>query len=50
MTDLASPVDDVLDARKAQARAWFESLRDRIIQAFERLEDEAPPSLYAGAL
>jgi coproporphyrinogen III oxidase len=38
----------VLDDRKAQARAWFESLRDRICAAFEFLEDEAPPSLYPG--
>jgi len=48
MTDLAPSVDDILDARKARARAWFESLRDRIILAFERLEDEATASLYAG--
>jgi len=38
-----------LDARKTQARAWFESLRDRIMAAFEALEDEAPASLYPGA-
>ena len=37
------------DPRKAQARAWFESLRDRIMAAFEALEDEAPASLYTGA-
>jgi coproporphyrinogen III oxidase len=40
--------DPLLDARKAQARAWFESLRDRITAAFELLEDEAPPALYPG--
>jgi len=28
------------DARKAQAKAWFEALRDEICTAFERLEDE----------
>ena len=38
-----------LDERKAQARAWFERLRDDICAAFERLEDEAPATLYAGA-
>jgi coproporphyrinogen III oxidase len=38
-----------LDERKARARAWFESLRDDICAAFERLEDEAPTALYAGA-
>ena len=36
------------DPRKAQARAWFESLRDRIMAAFEALEDEAPAALYPG--
>lgn len=33
------------DDRKAQARAWFESLRDQIMQAFETLENEADPAL-----
>ncbi|MFN9937782.1 MAG: oxygen-dependent coproporphyrinogen oxidase [Hyphomonadaceae bacterium] len=37
------------DERKAQARAWFESLRDQIMQAFEALEDEADPALYPGS-
>ena len=37
------------DTRKIQARAWFESLRDRVMAAFEALEDEAPASLYPGA-
>lgn len=31
-----------------QARAWFESLRDQLCAAFERLEDQADPGLYAG--
>ncbi|MEQ1618728.1 MAG: oxygen-dependent coproporphyrinogen oxidase [Terricaulis sp.] len=35
--------------RKQRARAWFEALRDRICAEFERLEDEAPASLYPGA-
>ena len=38
--------DTVLEDRKAQARAWFEALRDRIHVAFEALEDEAPAALY----
>lgn len=36
------PPADELDRRKATARGWFESLRDQICSAFERLEDELP--------
>ena len=36
----------VIDDRKARARTWFETLRDDICAAFERLEDDAPASLY----
>jgi coproporphyrinogen III oxidase len=43
MTDAA-----VMEDRKATARAWFETLRDRICAEFERLEDEAPADLYSG--
>lgn len=42
-----TPTD--LDARKAAAKAWFESLRDQICAAFEALEDEAPADLYGDA-
>ena len=38
-----------LENRKQLARAWVESLRDRIVAAFEALEDEAPATLYPGA-
>ena len=38
----------VIEVRKAQARAWFEALRNDICAAFERLEDDAPASLYPG--
>jgi coproporphyrinogen III oxidase len=37
------------DAHKAEAKAWFEQLRDRLCAAFEALEDEAPLDLYPGA-
>ena len=37
-----APID--IDDRKAQARAWFESLQGRLIAAFESLEDEGPSS------
>ncbi len=43
MTDTA-----LLDARKSQARDWFETLRDRICSAFEALERAAPANLYPG--
>ncbi|MBI1684527.1 oxygen-dependent coproporphyrinogen oxidase [Caulobacter hibisci] len=45
MTQEADTLSD-LDAQKARARAWFESLRDQICAAFETLEDEAPAELY----
>src|SRR5262245_14253119 len=37
-----------IEARKARARAWFETLRDEICAALEKLEDEAPAALYQG--
>jgi len=38
-----------MEARKQCARNWFEALRDEMCAAFERLEDDADPALYAGA-
>ena len=37
-----------VEQRKQQVRGWFETLRDRICAAFEKLEDEAPAPLYPG--
>jgi len=45
MTDAAL---DLLASQKAETRAWFEALRDRIHSAFETLEDEASPDLFPG--
>ena len=33
---------DVLESRKQRARAWFETLRDRVVAALEALEDALP--------
>jgi coproporphyrinogen III oxidase len=38
-----------LETRKAQARAWFESLREDICAAFEQLEADAPAALHPGS-
>jgi coproporphyrinogen III oxidase len=38
----------MLDERKDRARAWFETLRDRIHAGLEALEDEAPEDLFPG--
>ena len=49
MTQPASPAALLAQDRREAARAWFESLRDRICAAFETLEQEADPALYPGA-
>src|SRR4029450_945257 len=38
----------LIEDRKTRARAWFEALRNDVCAAFERLEDDAPGSLYPG--
>lgn len=40
--------DPAPEDRRDQARAWFESLRDRICDAFERLEDELAGGPHGG--
>jgi coproporphyrinogen III oxidase len=40
---------NLLDPRKARARAWFEALRDDICAALEQLEAEAPGALYGAS-
>ena len=49
MSATAKPSADILSDRRARAKAWFESLRDRICSAFEALEDVADPKLYPWA-
>lgn len=41
---MTAPSDD----RRERARAWFETLRDRICASYEALEDAAPADLYPG--
>ncbi|RXF73526.1 oxygen-dependent coproporphyrinogen oxidase [Hansschlegelia zhihuaiae] len=43
-----SPLPSDIDARKAETRAWFEALRDRIHAALEAIEDEAEGDGPAG--
>ena len=35
-----------IEARRERAKAWFEALQQRICAELERLEDEAPETLY----
>ena len=40
---------DPFDRRKTEAAEWFRALRDRIVSAFEGLEDRMPRVLPAGS-
>jgi coproporphyrinogen III oxidase len=50
-TKIATPLPDgaTLEARKAKARAWFETLRDQICASLEAIEDEVDAPLPAEA-
>ena len=39
---------DGIEQRKQTARTWFEKLRDEICVSLEKLEADAPSSLYPG--
>ncbi len=39
------PPESALEEMKTRARAWFETLRDNICTAFEKLEDDVPPGV-----
>jgi coproporphyrinogen III oxidase len=43
------PVPDNIEDKQAQARIWFERLRDDICAAFEALEDELPAEMQSPA-
>jgi coproporphyrinogen III oxidase len=44
---MPSLAPEILD-RRSRAKAWFESLQQRICAELERLEEAAPPELYPG--
>jgi coproporphyrinogen III oxidase len=48
MTDAIGDQSPASEAEKAEARAWFEALRDRIVAAFEALEDAGMGGLDRG--
>lgn len=48
MTATVQKVSDPLPARREQAAAWFQSLRDNICATFEKIEDELATGPHAG--
>jgi coproporphyrinogen III oxidase len=48
MNDAPPLADPVALERARRARAWFDELRDRLVAAFEALEEAAPEALYGG--
>jgi coproporphyrinogen III oxidase len=48
MIATGTPAQTATEHRASRARAWFDDLRDRLVGAFETLEDEAPAHLYPG--
>jgi len=48
-TSDAGALAPAIQARRARAQQWFESLQQRVCAELERLETEAPAELYLGA-
>jgi coproporphyrinogen III oxidase len=48
-SDMTADIPPAIEQQRAAARAWFESLRDRICTEIELLEREAPDALFPGA-
>ncbi len=47
-TIATNPGSDEAEVRKDRAKAWFETLQELLVAAFERLEDEGPGAPGAG--
>ena len=45
---ISGDATDLAEARRAEAKIWFESLRDKICAEVEALEREAPADLFPG--
>ena len=49
MTTIAPALPPEILDRRAQTKAWFEALQQRLCAELERLEEQAPPELYPDA-